>query len=76
MKVDCRHNELSFLTLPVNLAILDCSNNQLSNIYFLEHCYLIEEADLTSNLLYDLKFNFKPYLKFKEERVGTLKKAY
>ena len=76
VKVDCSQNELSFLTLPPSVSILNCRKNQLSNIYFLEHCHLLEEADLSANQLYDLKFNFKPYLKFKEERTGVPRKAY
>jgi Leucine-rich repeat (LRR) protein len=27
-------------------------------------------------MLYDLKFSFKPYLKFKDERIGAPRKAY
>lgn len=65
--LNCSRNEVSFLTLPESLQFLDCSANKLSNIYFMEQCDLLEEVSMADNLLYDLKFNFKPYIRLKEE---------
>ena len=62
--LNCSSNEVSFLTLPESLQFLDCSANKLSNIYFMEQCLLLEEVSMADNLLYDLKFNFKPYCKY------------
>ena len=47
------------MTLPSSLRKINCSDNKLSNIYFLEHCHLLEELTIANNLLYDLKLTFK-----------------
>lgn len=65
--LNCSSNEVSFLTLPESLQFLDCSANKLSNIYFMEQCLLLEEVSMADNLLYDLKFNFKPLGKYQQQ---------
>lgn len=43
----------------------------------MEHCHLLEEVSIADNLLYDLKFNFKPYIKFKDDDFNSINaKAY
>ena len=42
-ELNCSKNKLTFLTLPASLRKINCGSNKLSNIYFLEHCHLLEE---------------------------------
>lgn len=66
-ELNCSQNSLTFLTLPPSLSKLDASHNNLSNLYFVEHCQRLNQLDISHNLLYDLKLNFRSLAKRREE---------